>query len=440
MPGQSWIITTAVGTGERGFAGDGGPAARALLNGPFDVGFDHGRQSLFLRHFQPSHPAGRCAAPVSSRPRRLRAKPAIRAMAARPLARGSTSLTASRSTGRQTSTSPTATTIASAGSTAPRASITTLCRQRRRGVQRRRRAGFASGNGRAERAGVRPGAAAGCSSPMSPTTGSASSISPPGAIATFAGTGEAQHSGDGGPATAAGVFGARAVKVAADGTVYILERQGSTLRAVDPRTGDHHHRGRHRRARLQRRRRPGAGRGLRRAQGVRARPRRRPPDRRYREPRDPPHRTPRTAWSRPSPAAARAATAMAARRSAAGLGRPHGAVVGPDGAIYIGDTENHRIRKLDPARLKARAVLCQPRKSRSAATKSFGLSPCTVCPALRDRDLPAVGKTLRQTLGIVLVEHVAFGAAHDQGRAGDVGEAVGQPAPLGGCAGLRPIR
>src|SRR5262249_52134110 len=40
MPNQSWIITTAVGTGERGFAGDGGPADRAVLNGPFDVGFD----------------------------------------------------------------------------------------------------------------------------------------------------------------------------------------------------------------------------------------------------------------------------------------------------------------------------------------------------------------------------------------------------------------
>src|SRR5260370_27042863 len=34
------IITTAVGTGEKGFAGDGGPAEAALLNGPFDVAFD----------------------------------------------------------------------------------------------------------------------------------------------------------------------------------------------------------------------------------------------------------------------------------------------------------------------------------------------------------------------------------------------------------------
>ena len=43
MPEQSWTITTAVGSGEKGYTGDGGPAAQALLNGPFDVGFDpHG--------------------------------------------------------------------------------------------------------------------------------------------------------------------------------------------------------------------------------------------------------------------------------------------------------------------------------------------------------------------------------------------------------------
>src|ERR1044071_6201217 len=35
-----YVITTAVGTGEKGFAGDGGPANAALLNGPFDVAFD----------------------------------------------------------------------------------------------------------------------------------------------------------------------------------------------------------------------------------------------------------------------------------------------------------------------------------------------------------------------------------------------------------------
>jgi hypothetical protein len=28
------------------------------------------------------------------------------------------------------------------------------------------------------------------------------------------------------------------------------------------------------------------------------------------------------------------------------LARPHGALVGHDGAIYIGDSENHRVRKL----------------------------------------------------------------------------------------------
>jgi DNA-binding beta-propeller fold protein YncE len=57
-----------------------------------------------------------------------------------------------------------------------------------------------------------------------------------GVITTFAGTGQGRHAGDGGPASAASIHGARAVDVGPDGTVYILEREGNTLRAVDPKT------------------------------------------------------------------------------------------------------------------------------------------------------------------------------------------------------------
>src|SRR4051812_8950649 len=46
-----WIITTAVGTGAKGFAGDGGPAREALLNGPFDIAFDRAGNLYFSDTF-----------------------------------------------------------------------------------------------------------------------------------------------------------------------------------------------------------------------------------------------------------------------------------------------------------------------------------------------------------------------------------------------------
>ena len=58
-----------------------------------------------------------------------------------------------------------------------------------------------------------------------------------GTINTFAGTGRGQHDGDGGPADRASIWGARAVDVGPDGSVYILEREGNSLRVVRAKSG-----------------------------------------------------------------------------------------------------------------------------------------------------------------------------------------------------------
>ena len=54
-----------------------------------------------------------------------------------------------------------------------------------------------------------------------------------GIITTFAGTGEKVHTGDGGPASEAGIFGARAICVDGQGNTYICEREGNSIRMVD---------------------------------------------------------------------------------------------------------------------------------------------------------------------------------------------------------------
>jgi sugar lactone lactonase YvrE len=165
-------------------------------------------------------------------------------------------------------------------------------------------------------------------------------------IWTFAGNGEAEHSGDGGPAAMAGIHGARAVKVAADGTVYILERQGSTLRAVDPHTGII---------------RTAAGTGERSYAGDNGpalaaafnAPKEMALDR------DGSVLivdTENHAIRRVDLGTGTVAAIVGSGRQggegdggpaeAASLDRPHGAAVATDGAIYIGDTNNHRIRKV----------------------------------------------------------------------------------------------
>ena len=62
-----YMITTAVGTGEKGFAGDGGPAHGGAAQRAVRCRVRSRRQSLFLRHLQQSHPPSRRGAAGSSR-------------------------------------------------------------------------------------------------------------------------------------------------------------------------------------------------------------------------------------------------------------------------------------------------------------------------------------------------------------------------------------
>jgi len=343
MMDQSWIITTAVGTGERGFAGDGGPAARAVLNGPFDIGFDPAGNLYFSDTF-------------NHRIRRVDARTGIIATVA-----------GSGAAGYAGDGGPA---IAAAfnepyGIAVDRAGNIYVADRHNHCVRRidgasgiattcagNGSAGFAGDGGAAAGAGlVEPNGLA-----LGPTQGRLFIADvadhrvrvvdlATGTISTFSGTGEAQHSGDGGPATAAGIHGARAVKVAADGTVYILERQGSTLRAADPRTGVIT---------------TVAGTGVRGYSGDDGPAR----DAVFDAPKefalDPGGDilivdTENHAIRRIYAANGVVETIAGGRKGgegdggparAAGLGRPHGVVVGPDGSIYIGDTENHRVRRL----------------------------------------------------------------------------------------------
>jgi streptogramin lyase len=105
----------------------------------------------------------------------------------------------------------------------------------------------------------------------------------------IAGTGEQGYSGDGGPATAAKLSGPKGIAVGPDGSVYIADTESHTIRRIDLKTG-----------RIE----TLAGDGSR---------------------HDGPDGDPLKC----------------------GFARPHGIFVDADGKVYISDSENHRVRVLE---------------------------------------------------------------------------------------------
>ncbi len=165
-------------------------------------------------------------------------------------------------------------------------------------------------------------------------------------LSDFAGTGIGRHGGDGGPAAEAAIFGARAVAAVADGSVYILERQGSTLRRVRDGiietvagTGQRGYAGDGGDALLATFNAPKEM-AVDAASNVLIV--------------DTETHVIRRIDAESGIVTTIAGTGVAGGdgdggpATASGLARPHGVAIGPDGTIYIGDSENHRIRQLTP--------------------------------------------------------------------------------------------
>jgi sugar lactone lactonase YvrE len=114
-----------------------------------------------------------------------------------------------------------------------------------------------------------------------------------GVISTYAGTGEPQSTPDGAPVTGTPLRGPRTIAVAPNGDLYIALREGNAIYRIDTRTQTLHHI---------------AGTG---EQGY---------------------------------------TGDGGPALMAKLGGPKGLALGRDGALYVADTENHVIRRIDLAR------------------------------------------------------------------------------------------
>ena len=336
------IITTAVGTGEKGFAGDGGPAAKALLDGPFDVCFDRAGNLYFSDTF-------------NNRIRRVDAASGIITTVA-----GNGDKGFSGDGGPATEAAlnePYGIVVDYAGNLY----LADRLNRRVRRVDAEGAITTLAGTGEAAYSGDGEAAhRAGLAEPNGLAFGPDERLLyitdvadnrvravdlTAGTISTFAGTGASEHAGDGGKAIEAGTFGARAVKVGPDGTVYILERQGSSLRAVDRNTGiittiaGTTERGY-------------SGDGGPALSAVFDAPKEMAIDRDgslliVDTENHAIRRIDRRTGIVTNLAGGRQGLeGDGGPAEAAGLDRPHGAVVGPDGAVYIGDTNNYRVRKV----------------------------------------------------------------------------------------------
>lgn len=336
-----WTITTVAGTGTQGYAGDGGPATAATLNNPFDVAFDADGNMIFSDTF--NHVL-----------RRVDAHTGVITTIAGTGTRGFSG-DGGPATGAELN-EPYGVVIDRTGNIFFADRLNRRVRRLDTGGTITTLAGDGGGKYHGDGG---PAATAGLAEPNGLAFNADQSVLfiadvadhrvravdlRTGLISTFAGTGDGRHDGDGGPATQAAIFGARAVALAPDGALYVMERQGSSIRVIRDGiittvagTGERGYAGDGGDARV----------------AVFAAPKEMAVD---------------AAGNifvvdtenhaiRLIDAKTWIVTTIAGSGTAhpggdggpateAGLARPHGICIGPDGAGYIGDSENHRIRRI----------------------------------------------------------------------------------------------
>ena len=165
-----------------------------------------------------------------------------------------------------------------------------------------------------------------------------------GIVATVAGNGEKGVPKDGADAKAQPLVDPRAVAVDARGQIYICERGGHALRSSTAR--DTSARSRAPASRLQRRRRACAEGGDERPEAHQHRHRRHRADHGHRESRDPALRPDSGTIERVAGTGQPGAAGLDGPPDQLQLNRPHGAFR-YKGALYISDSENHRVVAVD---------------------------------------------------------------------------------------------